>query len=108
MSKEKLFNALDELHCTAYRMKSFNKSTIKAEKLMERSIDKLDEYEKAIKIIKNKLMYEVEPFDFMDYDTYEDYYQNYFEQRYEEENNYPDWWLTKEEFELLKSVFKGK
>ena len=63
---------------------------------------------KAIKIIKNKLMYEIEPFDFMDYDTYEDYHQNYFEQRYEDENDYPDWWLTKDEFELLKDVFGKK
>lgn len=65
-------------------------------------------YCKAIKIIKNKLMYEIEPFDFMDYDTYEDYYQNYFEQRFEDENDYPDWWLTKDEFNLLKEVFCEK
>lgn len=69
---------------------------------------KESKYCKAIKIIKNKLMYELEPFDFMDYETYEDYYQNYFEQRYEDENDYPDWWLTKDEFELLKDVFGKK
>ena len=65
-------------------------------------------YCKAIKIIKNKLMYEIEPFDFMDYDTYEDYYQNDFEQRYEDENDYPDWWLEEDEFNLLKEVFCEK
>lgn len=69
---------------------------------------KENKYCKAVKIIKNKLMYELEPFDFMDYDTYEDYYQNYFEQSFEDSDGYPDWWLTKEEFELLKDVFGKK
>ena len=65
---------------------------------------------RVINIIKTKLMYEVNPFDFMDYDTYEDYYQNYFEQSFEDEDGegYPDWWLEKDEFALLNQFFRGK
>lgn len=65
-------------------------------------------YCKAVKIIRNKLMYEVDPFDFMDYETYEDYRINYFEQRFEDENDYPEWWLEEDEFNLLKEVFARK
>ena len=65
-------------------------------------------YCKAVKIIRNKLMYEVDPFDFMDYETYEDYRINYFEQRFEDENDYPEWWLEEDEFNLLKEVFAKK
>ena len=77
---------------------------------VENAINKLSDYERAIAIIKNKLMYEVEPFDFMDYDTYEDYYQNYFEQSFEDSDGegYPDWWLEKDEFTLLNHFFRGK
>lgn len=65
-------------------------------------------YERGIKIIKEKLMYEVEPFDFMDYETYEDYEAQYYEARFEENNGegFPEWYLTKDEFELLKDLFK--
>lgn len=65
---------------------------------------------RVINIIKTKLMYEVDPFDFMDYDTYEDYYQNYFEQSFEDSDGegYPDWWLEKDEFDLLNHFFRGK
>lgn len=65
---------------------------------------------RVINIIKTKLMYEVDPFDFMDYATYKDYYQNYFEQAFEDEDGegYPDWWLEKDEFTLLNHFFRGK
>ena len=67
-------------------------------------------YCKAVKIIRNKLMYEVDPFDFMEYETYEDYYQNYYEEIYESKygEGYPNWWLEKDEFNLLKEVFGKK
>lgn len=63
---------------------------------------------KAVAILKEKLMYEVDPFDFRDYESYEDYEAQYYESRFEDpdDEGYPEWYLTKDEFELLKEMFR--
>ena len=83
--------------------KETNKIYVDEEELKEFATD-----HKAIEILREKLMYEVDPFDFREYDTYEDYEQQYYEHRFDDPDGegYPDWYLKKEEFELLKEKFR--
>lgn len=63
----------------------------------------------ALETIVDKLRYEIDPFDFLDYETYQDYQLQYYEHQFDDPDGegYPEWYLTKEQFETLTLLFKG-
>lgn len=65
--------------------------------------EQLIEDVKAIKILCEK---HLEFADVYGYENYESYRINYYDYEYEQNNDYPDWYLTREEFEIIKRVSK--